>query len=294
MNTRFLHTLIAIHKHGSMAEAARRLNITHGAVAQQVKTLEGELGTALISRSGKTVHLTNAGHRILVKSQEILDNVDALTALAHSQEIKGELRLGAGNTSLNSTVPNILAKLMERYPSLQVSIRPGLSTEFYPCVENNELDAAIALEPPYEPPKKMGWHLLSEENFVLLASSRHQGKDVLDLLRREPFIRYDKNSWVGQQIEQYLRKVGITPKERFELASTESIALMVNKDLGVAIVPYAWNLWKQGLDVISMPLPGACEPRRFGLIWTRSSPRLQLVEVFLKAAIEEYEEKWEK
>ncbi|SHI28979.1 LysR family transcriptional regulator [Pollutimonas bauzanensis] len=288
MNTRFLNTLIAVFRHGSMAEAARRLNVTHGAVAQQMKALEEELGTALITRSGKTVHLTNAAYRILETSQKILDDIDSLTALANTQEIRGELRLGAGNTSLNSTIPNILATLIDRYPSLQVSIRPGLSSDFYPSVENNELDAAIALEPPFAMPKRIGWRLLSEEHFFLLASARHQGKSAHDLLRQESFIRYDKNSWVGQQIEQYLKKAGIVPKERFELASTESISLMVNKGLGVAIVPNAWNLWKQGLNVVSLPLPSPCAPRRFGLIWARSSPRLQLVEVFLKAAVEEY------
>ena len=288
MNSTFLNTLIAVHRYGSMAEAARRLNITHGAVAQQMKALEARLGVTLITRSGKTVHLTNAAHRILDKSQKILDDIDSLTALANAQEIKGELRLGAGNTSLNSTIPNILATLIERYPAVQVSIRPGLSTEFYPSVEKNELDAAIALEPPFAIPKKIGWRLLSEEHFFLLAPARYQGRSALDLLKQEPFIRYDKSSWVGQQIELYLRNVGIVPKERFELASTESISLMVSKGLGVAIVPNAWNLWKQGLNVVSLPLPGPCEPRRFGLIWARSSPRLQLVEVFLQAAIEEY------
>lgn len=288
MNSAFLNTLIAVHRYGSMAEAARRLNITHGAVAQQMRALEGQLGVTLITRSGKTVHLTNAAHRILDKSQKILDDIDSLTALVNAQEIKGELRLGAGNTSLNSTIPNILANLIKRYPSLQVSIRPGLSTEFYPSVEKNELDAAIALEPPFEIPKRIGWRLLSEEHFFLLAPARYQGRSAHDLLKQEPFIRYDKNSWVGQQIELYLKKAGIVPKERFELASTESISLMVNKGLGVAIVPHAWNLWQQGLNVVSLPLPTPCEPRRFGLIWARSSPRIQLVEVFLQAAIEEY------
>ena len=234
------------------------------------------------------MHLTNAGYRILETSQKILDDIDSLRALANTQEIRGELRLGAGNTSLSSTIPNILAMLVDRYPALQVSIRPGLSSEFYPCVEKSELDAAIALEPPFELPKRMGWRLLSEEHFFLLASAKHQGKDAHDLLKQQPFIRYDKNTWVGQQIEQYLKNAGIAPKERFELASIESIALMVNKELGVAIVPNAWNLWKQGLNVVSIPLPNPCAPRRFGVIWARSSPRLQLVEVFLKAAIEEY------
>ena len=58
MNTDFLHTLAAVARHGSMAEAARRLGLTHGAVAQQIRKLEQELGVPLVARAGRTVHLT--------------------------------------------------------------------------------------------------------------------------------------------------------------------------------------------------------------------------------------------
>lgn len=288
MNTHFLHTLLTIHRYGSMAEAARRLNITHGAVAKQIRALETHVNAPLVARSGKTVHLTEAAHRILETSQKILDNVNSLSVLAHAREIRGELRLGTGNTSLNSTVPNILATLAKRYPDLHVFIRAGLSTEFYAGVESGELDVAIALEAPFEPPKKLVWRLLREEHFSLLVSTQHQGRSAQDLLGNEDFIRYEAGSWIGNQIDQYLKKSGLATHNRYELASTESIALMVNKGLGVAIVPNAWHLWKQGLNVISLPLPAPCQPRRFGLIWARSCPRLQLVEAFVQAAEREY------
>lgn len=288
MNTHFLQTLLAIHRYGSMAEAARRLHLTHGAVAQQIRALEAQVHAQLVARSGKTVHLTAAAHRILETSQKILDDVSSLPVLAHAGEIRGELRLGTGNTSLNSTVPAILATLAGRYPDLHVSIRTGLSTEFYAGIESGQLDVAIALEAPFEPPKKLVWRLLREEHFSLLAAQRHQGRSAHDLLAAENFIRYEAGSWICNQIDQYLKQVGIVPRGRYELASTESIALMVDKGLGVAIVPNAWHLWKQGLNVISLPLPAPCPPRRFGLIWSRSCPRMQLVEAFVQAAEQEY------
>jgi len=287
MNTRFLQTLIAVDRHGSMAEVARRLNITHAAVAQQIRTLEALLGIPLISRSGKTVHLTEAARRILETSQKILDHVDTLRVLAHAREIKGELRLGAGHTTLTSVVPNILAALAQYYPALRVTVRTGLSAQFHTWIDRGEIDVAIALEAPFELPKKLVWQQLWEEPFMLLAPARHHATQAHDLLRREAFIRYDRSSWMGNQIDHYLKTVGIAPKEQFELASTESIAQMVHKGLGIAIVPNVWNLWKHGLNVVSLPLPGHCEPRRFGLIWARACPRLQLVEVFAKAATEQ-------
>src|SRR5690606_30896849 len=125
---------------------------------------------ALVRRAGKVVHLTQAAHRILAHAQKILEDVDALGALAHVHEVKGTLRLGAGNTVLAGKVPDILVVLGSMYPDIQVSIVPGLSSDFYAMVENNVLDAAIALEPTYATPKSWGWHLLSEERFFVIAS----------------------------------------------------------------------------------------------------------------------------
>ncbi|RTZ44397.1 LysR family transcriptional regulator [Candidimonas sp. SYP-B2681] len=289
MNTKLLTTLLAVHRYGSMAEAARRLNVTHGAVAQQIRALEAELNISLVRRAGKAVHLTQAAHRILDASEKILGDISALPALANTNELRGELNLGSGNTVLAGKIPDILEVLAARYPEIRVSIMSGQSSEFHTQVERGALDAAIALEPSFTPSKTMGWHLLSEEPFVMIASRRHEGTDPHLLLEREPFIRYHRESWAGQQIDSYLRQNNIALRERFELASTEAITRLVDKNLGVAIVSSVWEQWRASTDVISMPLKAPCKPRRFGLIWLRSSPRLQLIEAFLDAAIWVYQ-----
>jgi DNA-binding transcriptional LysR family regulator len=49
LETQFLHTFVAVVDHGSMAAAARVLNITPAAVAQQIRTLEREIGAPRIA-----------------------------------------------------------------------------------------------------------------------------------------------------------------------------------------------------------------------------------------------------
>ncbi|MFL6719014.1 MAG: LysR family transcriptional regulator, partial [Burkholderiaceae bacterium] len=54
MDTRFLESLVTVVEQGSIAEAARRLNLTPAAITQRIQALERELGTALLMRSGRT------------------------------------------------------------------------------------------------------------------------------------------------------------------------------------------------------------------------------------------------
>ena len=58
--------------------------------------------------------------------------------------------------------------------------------------------------------------------------------------------------------------------------------------LGVAILPRSTNGTIERLGLLALPLPEHCEPRRFGLIWSRVSPRLALIQAFRDIAIMEY------
>src|SRR3954452_11227241 len=135
MKTSFLEAYLLTVDTGSMAEAARRLNITPAAVALQIRALEKELGVPLVTRIGKTVRATEPGHRVLESCRTLLRDAANLKALANQGEMSGELRLGAVNTALNSLLPDVLAQLIDAYPNLKFHIRSALSSELFDAVQ---------------------------------------------------------------------------------------------------------------------------------------------------------------
>jgi DNA-binding transcriptional LysR family regulator len=285
MNTDFLQSFVAVIEHGSMAEAARRRQLTPGAVAQQVRALEEDIGTPLLVRAGRTVAPTEAGRRIAQVARELLAREIELRARANDDTVAGELRLGAGTNALLGIVPDVLASMVERHPGIHVFVQPSYSIDMYPAVMRGELDAAVVMESPVALPKSLCWQLLREEPYGVLAPARLAGADAHELLRREPFIRYDRNQWGGQQAARYLQAAGITPRERFELNALGAIAVMVDRGLGVSLVPAWTRPWPEGLDLVHLPLPLPAEPRRIGLIWLRASPRLRLITAFREEAL---------
>ena len=265
-----------------MAAAARLLNITPAAVAQQIRTLERGIGAPLIARAGRTVSVTEQGARILQRARDLLRGVAELSAVANDADTTGELRLGAGTNALTGLLPDILARVVERYPRIQVFIKPGYSPDLHHAVESGEVDAAIVLQAPFVLPKTCAWELLREEPLVVLAPLAMAGRDPHELLATEPLIRYDRQQWGGRQADQYLRAAGIVPRERFELNALNAIAVMVDRGLGVSLVPDWARPWPEGLQLVRLPLPMACEPRRIGVVWSRSTIRIRLVTVFLQ------------
>jgi DNA-binding transcriptional LysR family regulator len=284
MRIRFLKTFVAVVDLGSMAAAAASLNLTPAAVGQQLRALERELGTSLVARAGRVVAPTAAGARILERARELLRGEADLKTMAVDDVLAGELRLGCSVTALTGILPSILAGLVERSPQIQVFIQPGTSADLYRAVASGNLDAAIVLHTPVALPKTCNWRTLREEPLVVLAPAAMAGRDPHELLATQPFIRYDRTQWGGHQADRYLKLNGIVPRERFELNALAAISVLVDRGLGVSLVPDWSRPWPEGLQVVCLPLPVAFEPRRMGIVWTGASIRIRLVEAFLREA----------
>jgi len=267
-----------------MAAAARFLGVTPAAVAQRVHALEIEIGARLLTRVGRTVRPTEAGIAIMARGRALLRDVRELRAAAAGDLPAGEIRLGAISTALTGLLPAIFKRLLRDAPLVDLYVVPGTSVDLYRRVGEGDLDAAILVQPPFPLPKACDWHPLRAEPLVVLAPQDAAHRDPHEILRHEPFIRYDRTHWGGRLADAYLRRVGIRPKERLELDALESIAVMVNAGLGVSLVPDWAAPWPEGLSIAKLALPSTAPVRRVGLIWMRASPRLRPIRALLTAA----------
>jgi DNA-binding transcriptional LysR family regulator len=63
MESQFLESFVAVIEHGSIAEAARHLDLRPAAISLRIRSLESEFGTPLLHRSGRTMVAIEAGDR---------------------------------------------------------------------------------------------------------------------------------------------------------------------------------------------------------------------------------------
>jgi DNA-binding transcriptional LysR family regulator len=286
MDTRFLETFLMAVDHGSIAETARRLDLTAAAVAKRIRALESEIGAVLVTRSGRTIRPTEAGAAIVEHARRFLIEARDFKSIAATDRPSGQLRVGAFQSALSGLLPDILALMGENYPQIDVHVAGGTSSELYRKVlDGDDLDLAIIAEPPFAIPKSCHWRLLREEPLVLLTKASAASRKPRAILASEPFIRLDRNVWPGRLVDGYLRKAGIRPRERLEIDGGAAIAVMVDRGLGVSIVPDWAPPWPEGLSLAKLPLPGAASfARRIGVVWARGSLRIRVVYAFLEQA----------
>ncbi len=198
----------------------------------------------------------------------------------------GELRVGVFVSAMVSLLPSLLQRVYAAYPGFRIFVEPGASVELCRKVGTGELDIAIVVEPQFTIPKTCEWRILTEEPLVVVAPASMAGRDAHELLRAEPFIRYNRSVLGGQLVERYLRDHDLHPRQRLEIDGLLAIAALVDKGLGVSLLPDWPSLWTSGLAIARIALPDRAPVRRIGMIIARHTPRLPLAQAFAHEAAE--------
>lgn len=237
MNLKALQTLVAIHDAQSFVEAARRLGLTQSAVSMQIKALERELDVVLFDRTMRPPAMTAAAVAIIRPAREILALAAGIRDTVQDREtLAGRLSLGAISTATIGLLPDGLIAIGRRYPGLRIRIEVGLSEALIRHVADGTLDAAIVTE-PQDRPAALRFERLARERLAIVSGLEAEPPAGADALARHPFIRFDRRIGVGQVIDRYLARKGLSPDDFMELDSLEAILVMVERGLGIAIVP---------------------------------------------------------
>lgn len=284
MDTRYLQSFVAVAELGSMAEAARQLDLTPAAIAARIKALEADVGLALVRRSGRAVRPTEAGAKMLDRARSVLRDVRDLRAVTGKGEVLGELRLGVFTSALTGLLPRVLRRLYDRFPELTVFVTPGRSLDLCRGVMGGALDAAIVVEPQFAVGKSCAWLALMEERLVVIAPRSMAHRPPHELLASEPFIRYDRTVVGGQLADRYLRDHNIVVRQRLEIDSLMTIAALVGQGLGVALLPDWSPMWESDFDIAPVALPARAPVRRIGMLWEAHGPRATLAEALVAEA----------
>jgi len=285
MDSRYLQNFILVVELGSIAEAARRLDMTPSTLAQRLRTLESAVGARLIVRSGRNVKPTVAGARIVERARSILREIRDLKSAASDTELPaGPLRLGATPTALSGIAPVVLKDWVLQYPHIHIYIEPASNNVLYGRVLDDSLDAAILVHPVFDLPKTCGWQGLRKESLILLTPATLEVTDVFETIAREPFILHDRSVIGGKMADDYLNRHGVRPHVRFELEGIENIARLVAEGLGVSVLPDWPVVGPFNAALKKWPLPAPCPSRNVGVMWLRTGARTALVKAFVDMA----------
>lgn len=117
-------SFVSVVEGKSLSAAARAQRLSLPAVSRQLRALELELGTTLLVRSTRRLHLTDAGREWYERSRRVLREVeDARQAVRSPDGVAGRLVVSASLSFGAAVIVPRLAKLAEQHPRLVVDLR---------------------------------------------------------------------------------------------------------------------------------------------------------------------------
>jgi LysR family transcriptional activator of nhaA len=215
-------------REGGVTRASERLNVSQPTVSGQIRELEETLGAKLLTRSGRTVVLTDVGRTVYRYTDEILALDRELMEAVKGRPVRpGRLAVGVA-----MVVPKLVAyRILE--PALQLPEPMRLD-----CVHQapqrllaelaiHALDVVLADAPAPPAVRVQAYsHLLGECGVSVFASERlaaaHR-RGFPRSLDKAPFLLPSEDSALRLSLEEWLHKQGIRPRV---VGSFEDTALL--------------------------------------------------------------------
>jgi DNA-binding transcriptional LysR family regulator len=123
-----LAAFAAVAEYASFTKGAARMGVALPTISQTVRQLEERLGVRLFNRTTRSVSLTEAGRRLLLEVQPILDNLNAALENVNRfrQTPMGPLRIAIDRTAhavLRARMLNpLIQPFLAAYPDIQLEI----------------------------------------------------------------------------------------------------------------------------------------------------------------------------
>lgn len=263
MELRHLRYFLSVAEELNFTRAARRLNISQPPLTQQIRSLEAELGVALIDRSAYRIALTDAGQVFAAEAARILGEVRNAARLARSAASgsTGRVRVGfTESASFNPLVTSALRGFRAAYPQVEVSLEEHPTTELATELREGRLDVGF-VRPPLREERGLAFDLLEKEPLVVAVPGGHRlarrRSVALKELSSENFILYPRAVRPGlvDEVVSACESAGFTPRVGQYAPQLSSTINLVAASLGISIVPASMRSL-QPRTVVYVPLSG--------------------------------------
>jgi DNA-binding transcriptional LysR family regulator len=224
----------------SVSRAAESLYVTQPTLTARLHALERELGKPLFVRARHGMRLTEAGRAFIPYAERAVralkDGRRAIEDLETGNA--GQLHVAAAPAVSTYILPAVLERFVGSHPRVEVVVRTGHSEDVLRMVLADEAQIGLgrALRHP-----EVELQPFYEEELVLVVAPDHpfanQPKVSMAELSSEQLIMFDRTSSYYELTHAAFLAAGVSLRGLMELDNIEAAKKMVERGLGVALLP---------------------------------------------------------
>ena len=242
INTRQLRYFVAVAEENHFGRAAQRLSIAQPPLSQQIRLLERNLGTELLTRSTRKVELNPAGQLLLERGRRILTELESLEAEVKKvgEGLQGSVRLGFTGSTTYGVMPRVVREASRAFEGLVVTVSGEMLTPHLVAeLQAQRIDIALLRLPA--PPADLSYLPVAKEAIVAaIPSNSHlaaRAELTIDDFADQIMVGYPENSTISQTVSARLLSHGLVPRYAHRVSETSALLSLVAAGLGTALVP---------------------------------------------------------
>ena len=243
LNYHHLRYFWTVAKEGGLRKAADKLHVSQPTISAQIAALESVLSEKLFRRGGRSLALTEAGHRVLSYAEEIFSLGQELLDAVQQRPTARPLRVQIGITdSLPKLVSyEIIKPIFKLEQPVQVVCREGKASDLLAQLAAYRLDIVLADEPaPSSLPIKVFNHLLGECGMSFCAEPNLAAtlkRKFPKSLNGAPVLLPASNAALRQSLEKWFQAGGLRPRLVAEFDDAALMKVAAVDGLGFFALP---------------------------------------------------------
>ncbi|MEU6081211.1 LysR family transcriptional regulator [Streptomyces sp. NPDC047108] len=268
-----LELLLAVARLGSLGRAAKELGITQPAASSRIRSMERQLGVALVDRTPRGSRLTDAGVLVTDWARRIVDAAEAFDAGAQALRARRDsrLRVAASMTIAEYLLPGWLIALRAQRPGTAVSLLAGNSAAVAQRLLGDEAD--LGFVEGIDVPGGLDGAVIGHDRLVVVTAPGHpwarRRKPVpADELAATPLILRERGSGTRQVLDAALAAYGGLAEPLLELSSTTAVKSAVLSGAGPSVVSeLAVGEELAARRLVHVPVEGVLLRRDLRAVW---------------------------
>ncbi|MET8978608.1 LysR family transcriptional regulator [Streptomyces sp. NPDC004539] len=266
-----LELLLAVARVGSLGAAARELGITQPAASSRIRSMERQLGVALVDRSPRGSRLTDAGALVTDWARRIVEAAEAFDVGAQALRDRRDsrLRVAASMTIAEYLLPGWLLALRAQRPDTAVSLLAGNSASVAERLLGDEAD--LGFVEGLTVPAGLDSAVIGHDRLIVVVAPGHPWGRRRRALRGEELaatalILREKGSGTRQVLDAALG--GVSARPLIELSSTTAVKAAVVSGAGPAVLSELVVGEELAMRrLVSVPVEGVALGRELRAVW---------------------------
>lgn len=218
INWNHLYCFYEVARAQSLKNASIIIGLAASTVSEQLKRLEDDLELTLFRRSSKGLFLTSEGEKLYIHAKEIFETGSKLLDnISHSDVGGYPVTVGIEESISSDVTAEFVSQYWDVFTSFG-TVHTLRQVEHSVLADNlllGKLDWGITMRPPKR--KGLSYQKIGgfELSFMCASELFERFKEPADILKNIPLAQNSWDEQLNQEILDYLRGLGIRPRETF-------------------------------------------------------------------------------